>query len=207
MSDGLDLDAYLARIGWGGSLAPDLTTLAALQDAHVRAIPFEGIDPLLGRPVSLELAAVQDKLVARRRGGYCFEQNTLFRAVLERVGFSVVGLAGRVRWMSPPDAPLGPRTHMLLQVETPEGPHLADVGFGACLIDQPLRFPVGVEQRTRLGTFQLRSRPRGCTSCAPGSRAAGAACMCSRSSRSCPPTTCWATGSPRPARCRRSPGP
>ena len=130
MNEGIELDAYLARIGHDGPLAPDIATLAALHDAHVRAIPFEAIDPLLGRPVSLDLSAVQDKLVARRRGGYCFEQNLLFKAVLECVGFPVIGLAGRVRWMSPPGAPLGPRTHMFLRVDTPEGAYLADVGFG-----------------------------------------------------------------------------
>ncbi|MCI4680283.1 arylamine N-acetyltransferase [Rhodoblastus acidophilus] len=155
MNDGIGLDAYLARIGHEGPLAPDLATLATLHDAHVRAIPFEAIDPLLGRPVSLDLPVIHDKLVAGRRGGYCFEQNLLFKAILERVGFNVVGLAGRVRWMSPPGAPLGPRTHMLLKVDAPEGPHLADVGFGACLIDAPLRFATGVEQRTTMGTFLL----------------------------------------------------
>jgi N-hydroxyarylamine O-acetyltransferase len=156
MNDDIDLDAYLTRIGRQGPLAPDLATLAALHDAHVRAIPFESIDPLLGVPVSLDLAEIQDKLVVRRRGGYCFEQNRLFQAALERIGFRVVGLAGRVTWMSPPGAPLGPRTHMLLQVETPEGPYLADVGFGACLIDAPLRFAPDVEQSTALGAFQLQ---------------------------------------------------
>jgi N-hydroxyarylamine O-acetyltransferase len=155
MNDGIELDAYLARIGHDGRLAPDVATLTRLLDAHVRAIPFEAIDPLLGRPVSLDLSAIQDKLVARRRGGYCFEQNLMLKAVLERVGFSVAGLAGRVRWRSPPDAPLGPRTHMLLKVETAEGPYLADVGFGGCLIDAPLRFATDVEQRTTMGTFLL----------------------------------------------------
>lgn len=155
MNDDIDLGAYLARIGHQGPLAPDLATLAALHDAHVRAIPFEAIDPLLGVPVSLDLAAIENKLVARRRGGYCFEQNRLFQAVLERIGYRVVGLAGRVSWMSPPGAPLGPRTHMLLQVETPEGSYLADVGFGAYLIDAPLRFAPDVEQRAALGVFQL----------------------------------------------------
>jgi len=149
------LENYLARIGFGGAIGPDLATLAGLHAAHVNAIPFEGFDPLLGRPVRLDIAALQEKIVDGRRGGYCFEQNALFKAALEAIGFNVTGLAGRVRWMSPPDAPLGPRTHMLLKVDLPEGPYLADVGFGACLLDAPLQFKADIEQRTAMGTYRL----------------------------------------------------
>jgi N-hydroxyarylamine O-acetyltransferase len=149
------LDPYLARIGVRRPLRPDLATLTALHAAHVDAIPFEGGDPLLRRPVKLDLDSVQAKLVDGRRGGYCFEQNTLFRAVLEAVGFTVTGLGGRVRWMSPPDSPLGPREHMVLKVDLPDGAFLADVGFGACLLDAPLRLEPGLEQRTAMGTFRL----------------------------------------------------
>ena len=155
MSGEFRLDNYLARIGFAGPTGPDLATLAALHAAHVNAIPFEGFDPLLRRPVKLDLASVQKKLVDSRRGGYCFEQNVLFKAALEAIGFAATGLGGRVRWMSPPDSPLGPREHMLLKVDLPEGPYLADVGFGACLLDSPLRFETDVEQRTAMGTFRL----------------------------------------------------
>jgi N-hydroxyarylamine O-acetyltransferase len=149
------LDRYLARIGYSGTIAPDLATLSAIHAAHVDAIPFEGFDPLLRRPVKLDLDSVQAKLVDSRRGGYCFEQNVLFKAALEGIGFKVTGLGGRVRWMSPPDSPLGPREHMLLKVDLPEGPYLADVGFGACVLDSPLRFETGIEQRTAMGTYRL----------------------------------------------------
>ena len=155
MHHDIRLRHYLARIGFAGAVAPDLATLAALHAAHVDAIPFEGLDPLLGRPVAIDLGSVQAKLVASRRGGYCFEQNTLFKAALEAAGFTVTGLGGRVRWMSPPDAPLGPREHMLLKVELPDGPYLADAGFGACLLDAPLRLAPGAEQRTAMGIFRL----------------------------------------------------
>jgi len=151
----LRLDSYLARIGVRGPLRADLASVAALHAAHVNAIPFEGGDPLLRRPVRLDLDSVQAKLVDDRRGGYCFEQNTLFKAVLEAIGCKVTGLGGRVRWMSPPDSPLGPREHMLLKVDLPEGAFLADVGFGACLLDMPLRLESGLEQRTGMGTFRL----------------------------------------------------
>jgi N-hydroxyarylamine O-acetyltransferase len=154
-ANGFRLDRYLARIGLDGPLEPGLETLAAIHAAHVHAIPFEGIDPLLGRPVRLDLETVQAKLVDSRRGGYCFEHNALLQAALETIGFRVTGLGGRVRWMSPPDSPLGPRTHMLLKVELDDGPYLADVGFGVCLLDAPLRFATDIEQPTALGTYRL----------------------------------------------------
>ncbi len=149
------LNNYLARIGFDGAIAPNLATLAAIHAAHVDAIPFEGLDPLLRRPVKLDLASLQDKLVDGRRGGYCHEQNTLFKGALEAIGFPVTGVGGRVRWMSPPDAPLGPREHMLLKIDLAEGPHLADVGFGACALDRPLQLKTDVEQRTAMGTYRL----------------------------------------------------
>lgn len=151
----LALDHYLDRIGYQGPLQPDLATLSALHSAHVDAIPFEGADPLLGRPVRLDLPSIEAKLVHGARGGYCFEQNTLFRAALEEIGFTVTGLGARVRWMSPPESPPGPREHMLLKVDLADGSYLADVGFGACLMDAPLQLATGIEQRTRMGTFRL----------------------------------------------------
>lgn len=150
-----DLAAYLARIGHTAPVQPDLDTLSALHLAHVRSIPFESIDPLLGRPVSIDLPAIQAKLIHGQRGGYCFEQNGLFKAALEAIGFTVTGLTGRVRWMSEPGSPLGARTHMLLKIDLKQGAFLADVGFGACLLDQPLRFETDIEQKTGMGAFRL----------------------------------------------------
>ena len=123
----LDLDAYLRRIGLGHRPAADLAGLRTLHLAHASSIPFENIDILLGLPIRLDLAALQEKLVARRRGGYCFEQNTLFQAVLAALGFEVLACEARVR--------LGvtgvlPRTHMLLLVQVEGAPWLCDVGFG-----------------------------------------------------------------------------
>jgi N-hydroxyarylamine O-acetyltransferase len=124
----LDLEAYLRRTGAAREAAPTLAALAALHEAHVGAIPFENLDVLLGRPIRLDLDSLQRKLVAARRGGYCFEQNTLFAAVLEALGFAVTRLGARVG--SRPDA-VRARTHMALRVDLPgEGSFLADVGFG-----------------------------------------------------------------------------
>jgi len=155
MANEFDLNRYLARIGHRGPVAPDWPTLAALQAAHVDAIAFEGLDPLLGRPVRIDLASVQAKIVNGRRGGYCFEQNALFKAALEAIGFQVTGLSARVRWRAEPGSPLTPRTHMMLRVDLPEGPHLADVGFGSCLLDTPLKLVPDIEQPTAMGTYRL----------------------------------------------------
>ncbi|MDB5804997.1 MAG: N-hydroxyarylamine O-acetyltransferase [Betaproteobacteria bacterium] len=155
MSNDLRLNDYFARIGFRAAPAPDLPTLAAIHAAHVNTIPFEGLNPFLGRPVKLDLASVQEKLLDNRRGGYCFEQNALLQAVLGSIGYMASPLGARVRWNAPPDSPLGPRTHMLLKVELPQGPYLADVGFGACVLDAPLRFETGIEQRTAMGTYRL----------------------------------------------------
>jgi N-hydroxyarylamine O-acetyltransferase len=156
MRDEFRLENYLARIGHSGTRAADLETLRSLQLSHLDAIPFEGIDPLLGRTVKLDLASVQAKLVDDRRGGYCYEHNLLFREALAAIGFAVTGLAGRPRWVSPPGSLLGPKTHMLLKADLAGGAYLVDVGFGACLLDAPLQLKTDIEQTTALGTYRLR---------------------------------------------------
>jgi N-hydroxyarylamine O-acetyltransferase len=130
MSGALDVAAYLARIGETHErLVPDLPSLVRLHRAHVVSIPFENIDVQAGRPIHLDLPRLQDKLVMRRRGGYCFEQNTLFRAALESLGFVVHACEARVR---PPGATeVLARTHMVLIVRASHWAWLCDVGFGA----------------------------------------------------------------------------
>ncbi len=81
MGNGLNLNAYLERIGFAGSIAPSFETLGRLHALHPAAIAFENLDPLMGVPVRLDLASLQDKLVANRRGGFCLEHNYLLRAV------------------------------------------------------------------------------------------------------------------------------
>jgi N-hydroxyarylamine O-acetyltransferase len=146
MSASFDLDGYLARIGYGGPREPTLAVLASIHALHPAAIPFENLDPLLGRPVGLDLESLQAKMVVGRRGGYCFEQNGLLKAALEAIGFSVTGLAARVRWASPPEAPDGPRSHMALRVDLEEGAYIADVGFGGHIVSAPLALRTQIEQ-------------------------------------------------------------
>jgi N-hydroxyarylamine O-acetyltransferase len=123
-----DLEAYLARIGYAGPRAPQLAVLEELILRHQASIPFENLDIQLGVPIRLDLPSLEAKLVRGFRGGYCFEQNTLFAAALSALGFAVETLEARVRPTS--DAFL-PRTHMTLRVTLPEGAFLCDAGFGA----------------------------------------------------------------------------
>jgi N-hydroxyarylamine O-acetyltransferase len=153
----VDLDAYFGRIGYGGPAGADLATLRALHALHPAAIPFEAIDVLLDRGVDLAPAAVDAKLIAARRGGYCFEHNSLFRRVLTTLGFQVEGLIARVVWMAPPGAPAPPRSHMALRVQVEGRPWWVDVGFGGCLLTQPLRLVMDEAQPTAHEPFRLRA--------------------------------------------------
>lgn len=136
----VDLAAYLRRVEHEGPLEPTEAVLRALHLAHATHIPFENLDILLGRPIRLDLASLQAKLVAGGRGGYCFEQNALFAAVLEEVGFAVTRLAARVRYGTTATLP---RTHMLLLVRCEGRTWLADVGFGAEGLLLPVPFATG----------------------------------------------------------------
>jgi N-hydroxyarylamine O-acetyltransferase len=124
----LDLQAYLIRIRAADARAPDLATLRRLHLAHTDAIAFENLDIQMGRAVAIDLESVQAKLVRRRRGGYCFEQNTLFLHALRGIGFDVAAREARVR-----QGVTGvlPRTHMTLLVQLDDTGWLCDVGFGA----------------------------------------------------------------------------
>jgi len=137
-----DLENYFERIDWRGGVAPTRRTLAGLLRAHMRRIPFENLDVLLGRPVRIDLASVERKLVQARRGGYCFEHATLFAAVLERLGFNPLRHAARVTLVAPRTEM--PRTHMFLSVTLAEGTFLLDPGFGM-LAPQ---FPVPLIERS-----------------------------------------------------------
>ena len=138
-----DLDAYLERLGLGAR--PDL---AALHRAHVASIPFENLDPHRGVPVSLELRDLERKLVAGRRGGYCFEQNLLLKAALEELGAEVEPLLARVRLGAPPGT-VRPRSHLVLHVRADGASWHADVGFGARTPLEPLPFgPAAVHEQS-----------------------------------------------------------
>ncbi len=152
----IDLDAYFARIAYAGPRDATLSTLTAVHTAHAIAIPFENLDILLGQGIDLDLPALEKKLVVGRRGGYCFEQNTLLGAVLEEMGFSVTPLAARVRAGA---TAARPRTHKLLLIDLDGGSFLADVGFGSDGPVQPL--PLVEREESWLGGFGHRFRREG----------------------------------------------
>ncbi|MFC4123321.1 arylamine N-acetyltransferase family protein [Nocardia rhizosphaerae] len=132
LGEDIDLDAYLSRIGYDGPRTATVDTLHALVRGHTTVIPFENLEIILGRGVPLELAALQDKLIRQRRGGYCFENVGVFAAVLERFGFGVIGLSGRVTYGALAAGAIRPATHALLRVTAPGDDRvwICDVGFG-----------------------------------------------------------------------------
>ena len=150
----VNLDAYLQRIGYSGGLEPSRDVLHALHLAHATHIPFENLDVLLGRPIRLDLESLQAKLVAGRRGGYCFEHNLLFASVLEQIGFTVTRLAARVRYRTSQRLP---RTHMTLMVDVDGTNWLADVGFGADGLLLPVPLGSGLESTQFAWTYRVSS--------------------------------------------------
>jgi N-hydroxyarylamine O-acetyltransferase len=147
MANAFDLDGYCARIGYPGDRSPTLPVLQAIHRCHAQAIPFDNLDPLVGITPRLDMRSLEEKLVRDRRGGYCFEQNLLFRHALDHMGFRVTNLVGRVLWDVPPHV-VTARTHMVLRVDLPDGLYLADVGFGRMTLTAPLRLVADVEQAT-----------------------------------------------------------
>jgi N-hydroxyarylamine O-acetyltransferase len=142
-----DIEHYLERIGYAGPREPNLTLLHALTAAHTRAIPFENLDVLLGRPIDLAVDALFDKLVCRQRGGYCFEQNGLFLHVLQTLGFDATPLSARVRLDRPRDY-TPPRTHVFLRVLLDGVAWLSDVGVGGASLTSAIAFETRAEQAT-----------------------------------------------------------
>jgi N-hydroxyarylamine O-acetyltransferase len=153
------LAAYFDRIGYTGAQQATSETLHALHRLHPQVIAFENLDALLGRTPRLDLESVFAKLVSARRGGYCYEHNLLFRAVLDTLGFETTGLAARVVWSDP--AAMLARTHMMLLVETPDETWLTDVGFGSMTLSAPLLFDTGREQTTPHEVFRIDLIERG----------------------------------------------
>lgn len=150
----IDLDAYFQRIGYDGPRKPTLETLRALHLLQPQAIAFENLDPLLKRPVRLDSASLEKKLLHDGRGGYCYEQNLLFAHVLRAIGFTVTELAARVLWNVPAGVNT-PRVHMLLLVEIGGKRYLTDVGFGGNVLTAPLLLDSIDEQATPHEPFQV----------------------------------------------------
>jgi len=150
----LDLGAYCRRIGLAGALAPTHACLAALIEHHAAAIPFENIEVLARRVPQLDVAGLQDKMVRQRRGGYCFEQNTLFRSVLQAVGFEAQAMEARIRSGVPADV-ITARTHLVTRVVLDGVDHLVDVGCSTVAPLAPLALGTRAEQAAGTGAYRL----------------------------------------------------
>jgi len=134
---GVDLDAYLSRVGYQADVAPNLATLRGLHAAHVEAIAFENIDAVIGRKaVPLDLDSVQEKIVRNGRGGWCLEQVVLMAAVLDRIGFTFSAFAARTRIRT--GNKFGPALHVALCVELDTERWLFDVSFGGYGLHEPI---------------------------------------------------------------------
>ncbi len=157
-ADDIDLESYFRRIGYAGVGQPTLAVLEVLHLAHATHIPFENLDVLLRRPIRLDLASLQAKLVAGRRGGYCFEHNLLFAAVLAKLGFDLKLVAAKVRHRGDKDLP---RTHMLLMVNVEGADWVADVGFGGEGLLLPVPFATGRETRHHAWTYRIIEEKQG----------------------------------------------
>jgi len=143
----MDLDRYARRIGLDRLPDPTLEGLRRLAFAHATHVPFENFGAWLGHGVDLSLAAVERKLVEQGRGGWCFEQNLLFGAVLRSMGVQAQDLAARVLWFRPPGH-RSPRTHRLLLLTIEGRPYVADVGFGVVTLSTVLLLEPDIEQAT-----------------------------------------------------------
>ena len=152
----MDVDAYLERIGYAGSREASEHTLSELHRAHMLAVPFENLDIHLGVANVLDAEHIFDKIVARRRGGWCYELNGLFALLLERLGFGVTRHSASVVVSDPPSPDFA---HLTLRVDL-DRPWLADVGFGASFT-RPLRLDVEDDQERDGNTYRVTRGPDG----------------------------------------------
>lgn len=142
---------YLARIGYSGPTEPTAENLRALHRAHLLAVPFENLDISLGRKIIADESAILTKVIDLRRGGFCYELNGAFAALLRALGFQVTLLSARVARESGGEGP--EFDHLTLRVDLEEA-WLADVGFGDSFLE-PLRLEPGIEQADPAGRFRL----------------------------------------------------
>lgn len=145
---------YLQRLGYDTPPAPTLQTLQALQLRHVCSFAFENLSSLMRLPVPLELLSVEQKVLLDGRGGYCYELNQMFLALLQELGFEARGITGRVVMGGPPDARTA-RTHRLSLVTLDGVRYITDVGFGGMVPSSPLQLDTEAVQATAHEPYRL----------------------------------------------------
>ncbi|MBJ2216720.1 arylamine N-acetyltransferase family protein [Pseudomonas sp. MF7453] len=149
-----DSRLYLQRLGYASPPAPTLQTLRDLQLRHVCTFAFESLSTLMQMPVPIDLPSVAQKVLHQGRGGYCYELNQLFLALLQALGFDARGITGRVVIGGPPDAHTG-RTHRLSLVTLDGVRYITDVGFGGMVPSSPLQLDKEAPQATAHEPFRL----------------------------------------------------
>lgn len=154
MPEKVNLNAYFERIGFAGSIAPTLATLELIHALHPAAIPFENLDPLMGRPVRLDQQSLEQKMLHKGRGGYCFEHNTLLQNVLIDLDFTVRAYAARILWQQP-EGGAAMISHMVLVTEISGSSYLCDVGMSSFILTAPIRLRDGVEQQVGPDLFRM----------------------------------------------------
>ncbi|WP_085657060.1 MULTISPECIES: arylamine N-acetyltransferase [unclassified Pseudomonas] len=155
-----DSTLYLRRLGFEAPPAPTLETLRQLQLRHTGAFPFENLSTIAGRPVPIDLASVERKVLHEGRGGYCYELNNLFLALLLELGFDARGISGRVV-MNQPEGSWTARTHRLSLVTLDGVRYITDVGFGGMVPTAPLALDTEAQQRTPHEPYRIEVQADG----------------------------------------------
>ncbi|TFB37217.1 arylamine N-acetyltransferase [Pseudomonas sp. F01002] len=157
-----NLALYLQRLGFDAPPAPTLETLRQLQLRHTGAFPFENLSTLSGQPVLIDLPSIEQKVLHDGRGGYCYELNNLFLALLQALGFDARGITGRVV-MGQPEGAWTARTHRLSLVTLDGVRYITDVGFGGMVPTAPLMLDTPAEQLTPHEPYRIEQHEDGYT--------------------------------------------
>jgi N-hydroxyarylamine O-acetyltransferase len=157
-----NLALYLQRLGFNAPPAPTLETLRQLQLRHTGAFPFENLSTLSGQPVLIDLPSIEQKVLHDGRGGYCYELNNLFLALLQALGFDACGISGRVV-MGQPEGAWTARTHRLSLVTLDGVRYITDVGFGGMVPTAPLMLDTPAEQLTPHEPYRIEQHEDGYT--------------------------------------------
>ncbi|UKS26705.1 arylamine N-acetyltransferase [Paenibacillus sp. HWE-109] len=151
------IQTYLERIGFTGSLDGSAKTLAELQECHLHTVPYENLDIIHHIALSLDPQDVYQKIVVRRRGGYCFELNALFGWLLRELGYPVTDFVARF-WRDESNAP-PKRRHHVLRVEAEGATYLCDVGVGGIVPRRPIALMEGLEQQQGDECYRMERDP------------------------------------------------
>jgi N-hydroxyarylamine O-acetyltransferase len=157
-----NLALYLQRLGFDAPPAPTLENLRRLQLRHTGVFPFENLTTLSGEPVLIDLASIEQKVLHEGRGGYCYELNKLFLALLQELGFQARAISGRVV-MGQPEGAWPARTHRISLVTLEDERYITDVGFGGMVPTAPLLLDCRTEQLTPHEPYRIEQHVDGYT--------------------------------------------